>query len=120
MRTNEKVTIAELLQAFIKTWSLKSSSKWSLDNPAKGQCGVTSLVVNDILGGEIRKTPLSEGWHYYNVIHNIRYDFTKSQFTQRIKYEDMHSNREEALMDTNINQYTYLKSSVLKELSNTE
>jgi hypothetical protein len=120
MSTLEKVTIAQLLHALKQTWSLKSSSKWSMDNPSIGQCGVTSLVVNDILGGEIRKTPLSEGWHFYNMIHYKRYDFTESQFNESIIYEDLPSNREEAFMDTNFNQYNYLISSVLKELSKTE
>ncbi len=46
----------DVLNALRKSWSIQSSSKWSVDNPAKGQCGVTSLVVQDILGGEIRKT----------------------------------------------------------------
>ena len=26
---------------------------WSTDNPAKGQCGVTALVLNDLLGGDL-------------------------------------------------------------------
>ncbi|MGG4490411.1 YunG family protein [Metabacillus idriensis] len=120
MNTIEKVTKAQLLQSLKQTWSLKSSSKWSIDNPSKGQCGVTSLVVNDILGGEIRKTPLAEGWHFYNMIYHTRYDFSESQFSESISYEDIPSNRKEAFTDTNINQYNYLISSVLKELSNTE
>jgi hypothetical protein len=45
-------------EALLKSWSINSSSKWTKDNPAKGQCGVTALVVNDLLGGLIRKTPL--------------------------------------------------------------
>ena len=64
-----------------------------IDNPAKGQCGVTSLVAHDILGGEIRKTPLAERWHYYNFIDNTRYDFTESQFSECIMYADISSNR---------------------------
>ena len=117
IRTNSNVTINELLNALNNAWSLKSSSKWSIDNPAKGQCGVTSLVAHDILGGEIRKTPLADGWHYYNFIDNTRYDFTESQFSECIIYEDISSNREEAFQDTNINQYNYLKNSILFELS---
>ncbi|MDR0140177.1 hypothetical protein RFW18_20660 [Metabacillus idriensis] len=96
MSTYEK-TIEQLLNIKKKTWSLKSSSKWSIDNPAKGHCGVTSL------GGEIRKTPISKGWHYYNIIQNTRYDFTDSQFSESIKYKDLPSNREEAFTDTDIN-----------------
>ncbi|MGA4719811.1 YunG family protein [Fictibacillus nanhaiensis] len=117
MDTIEVFAKAQLNYALEQSWSLKSSSKWSAENPSKGQCGVTTLVVNDILGGEIRKTLLSEGWHFYNMIHNIRFDFTKYQFNECISYEDMPSNRQEAFMDTNYNQYNYLKNSVLKELS---
>lgn len=111
------VTKEQLLNALKNSWSLKSSSKWSLDNPAKGQCGVTSLVVQDTLGGEIQKTKVNEGWHYYNVIDHTRNDFTESQFSESIKYEDIPSNREEAFMDTNLNQYNYLKNSVEVQLS---
>ena len=53
--------IEQIMKALYKSWSSDSSSKWSQDNPAKGQCGVTALVVNVILGGEIRKTKLPEG-----------------------------------------------------------
>lgn len=44
--------IEQIMKALYKSWSSDSSSKWSQDNPAKGQCGVTALVVNDVLGGE--------------------------------------------------------------------
>jgi hypothetical protein len=116
MSTYEEQTIEKFLNILKQTWSLKSSSKWSLDNPAKGQCGVTSLVIKDILGGEIRKTHLSEGWHYYNIIQDTRYDFTESQFDESLKYDDIPSNREEAFTDTNIEQYNHLKTGVLQEL----
>lgn len=54
-------TKKELLIAIKKSWSHQSSSKWSNDNSARGQCGVTALVVHDFLGGEILKTWLDEG-----------------------------------------------------------
>jgi hypothetical protein len=108
----------ERIQYALKdSWSLKSSSKWSINNPACGQCGVTSLVVNDLLGGEILKTHLSQGWHFYNVIQGKRYDFTASQFASKIVYEDCPSNREEAYNDTNLNQYKYLKHQVNERLN---
>jgi hypothetical protein len=66
----ENKNLAEkLLNALFKSWSLESSSKWSEDTPAKGQCGVTALVVNDIFGGEILKTKLADGWFFYNRIN---------------------------------------------------
>lgn len=116
MDTYNLQQIDKLIIALTDSWSLESSSKWSIDNPAKGQCGVTALVANDILGGEIRKTKLPEGWHFYNIINGKRYDFTASQFDEEIKYMDIPSNREEAYTDTNDKQYKYLKDSVLNLL----
>lgn len=104
-----------LKSALFSSWSLASSTIWRSDNPAKGQCGVTALVVNDLLGGQILKTKLSEGWHFYNVIEHNRYDFTASQFSKPFIYEDIPSNRREAFMDCNENQYLYLKNKVFNE-----
>lgn len=103
-------------KALLKSWSLESSSKWCEDNPAKGQCGVTALVINDLLGGEIRKTKLHDGWHYYNIINGVRYDFTALQFKEKIEYMDVSSTREDAFSDTNEKQYHYLKQTVQSSL----
>ena len=110
------MTKEPLLNVLFSSWSLASSSKWTRENPAKGQCGVTALVVNDLLGGEIRKTKLPEGWHFYNEVDGTRYDLTASQFTGPIEYMDILSNREEALLDTNEDQYHFLKQSVLSQI----
>ena len=109
--------IEQIMKALYKSWSSDSSSKWSQDNPAKGQCGVTALIVNDLLGGEIRKTKLPEGWHFYNFINGKRYDLTVSQFKEDILYMDIPSNRNEAFSDTNEKQYNYFKQSVINHLS---
>jgi len=112
-----KLTFIEDMQdALLNSWSINSSLKWTKDNPAKGQCGVTALVVNDLLGGQIRKTLLSEGWHYYNEINGECYDFTDSQFNEDIKYMDIPSNRDEAFLDTNQEQYDFLNQSVMNNL----
>jgi hypothetical protein len=107
-----KIQPEELMKALTESWSVMSSSKWSRENPAKGQCGVTALVVNDLLGGEIKKTKLTEGWHFYNYINGKRYDFTASQFGENITYVDAASNRQEAFSDTNAEQYRCLKQKV--------
>ena len=109
-----------LLNVLRQSWSIQSSSKWSDGNPAKGQCGVTSLVVQDILGGEIKKVFLEEGWHFYNVINGERMDFTEEQFSSKIDYQDIDSNRAEAYQDTDDAQYSYLKSQVDRYLRKSE
>lgn len=109
MNNNRELDEQKTINILNKCWSIKSSSKWTSENPAKGQCGVTSLVINDFFGGDILRTETPEGWHYYNRIDNKRYDFTQSQFVQEPIYMDKLSNREEAFSDTNLEQYNYLK-----------
>lgn len=106
------ITIEQLLCIFKESWSINSSTKWTQNNPAKGHCGVTALVVNDILGGEIIKTPTTDGWHFYNMVNNIYYDLTASQFSTKIEYVNVLSNREEAFLDTTEFQYNFLKQKV--------
>jgi hypothetical protein len=62
----------EQINAIRGAWCKDTSAdpgKWSYYNPAWGQCAVTALVVQDILGGELRRLELpAGGGHYYNVI----------------------------------------------------
>ena len=50
----------ELREKLMSAWSIETGRKWRSDNPACGQCSVTALVAQDLLGGEILKT-LVEG-----------------------------------------------------------
>ncbi|MEI2329818.1 hypothetical protein ACLNAR_11445 [Priestia aryabhattai] len=102
-----------LKKALHQSWSIHSSTKWTADNPSKGQCGVTALVVQDIKGGYILKTPCKEGWHFYNHLNGQRCDFTQEQFREPLHYADILSSREEAFMDTNKEQYEALKKNVM-------
>lgn len=108
--------IYTLQRGLFHSWSIATSTVWTPDNPAKGQCGVTSLVINDVLGGEILKTPMAEGWHFYNRIFGKRYDFTSSQFNDPVLYVDQLSSREEAFQDTNKNQYSRLRQAIELQL----
>lgn len=118
MKDQTLTTIDKLKDALRAAWSRSSSTLWSEDNPARGQCGVTALVVNDLLGGEIVKTRFEQLWHFYNVIDGKVIDFTESQFDAPIAYDNRISNRDEAFADTNARQYDYLKSAVQHCLNN--
>jgi len=59
---------------------LESSAQGSPENPARGQCNVTALVVCDRVGGEILKTPVGDDWHFYNRVAGTVYDLTAEQF----------------------------------------
>lgn len=118
-------TIDQVHRALQNSWSLDSSSKWKESNPALGQCGVTALVAQDFLGGEIVRTwvvkpDVGQLWHYYNLINQKPIDFTTSQFDTPIDYDHLPSGREEAFQDTTPQQYKYLSTSVQACLRDSE
>jgi hypothetical protein len=50
------LTLGELELVIRAAWSRDTSEdpdEWSAENPARGQCAVTALVVRDLLGGDI-------------------------------------------------------------------
>jgi hypothetical protein len=102
----------ELLDKLRPAWSTETSSKWRPDNPACGQCSVTALVVQDLLGGDILKTSVEGQWHFYNRVAGERLDLTEGQFEVSLEYQDLPSNRSEALEDTSMRQYEILKRRV--------
>jgi len=79
---------SNLESALMKSWIRETSSdpsNWNEQNPSWGQCAVTSLVVNDYLGGEIiwANAKLPDGRdlsHYFNKVNGIEKDFTRKQF----------------------------------------
>jgi hypothetical protein len=74
---------------------------------ALGQCNVTSLLVQDLCGGEILKTEAPGGWHFYDRVDGERHDLNASQFAT---YADIASTRAEALAGTRAERYAALKA----------
>ncbi|MFN8073893.1 MAG: hypothetical protein U0Q15_00565 [Kineosporiaceae bacterium] len=63
-----------------------SRDEWSPDNPSRDQCGMTALVVQDVLGGElvlaeVHVDGVKIGHHYWNRMPDgTDVDFTVGQF----------------------------------------
>lgn len=102
-------SVEALASALFRAWSIETSSLWTPDNPARGQCGVTGLVVQDLCGGEILKTRTPEGMHFYNRVNGGRIDLTQAQFADLPRYEDLPATRAEAFADTALSQYRALR-----------
>ena len=86
--------LEKLNQALRKSYSADlcyppAMERWSEDNPTFGMCSITSLVVQDYLGGEICKVAVGSGSHYFNVIDGKVVDLTAEQFGREISYDDM-------------------------------
>jgi hypothetical protein len=82
--------------ALHQSWSRATAKQWTEDNPAVGQCNVTVLLVHELFGGELLKTCLPEGDHFYNRINGVRFDFTECQFAHPITYTDLPTTRDDA------------------------
>lgn len=103
--------------ALLASWSSATSGQWLAGNPARGQCNVTALLVHELFGGDILKTRLPEGDHFYNRIDGQRIDFTESQFAAPIGYLDIASDRSEALANIPASQYEALRSAFDRRFS---
>ncbi len=86
-------SLSTVEQAIRASWCLWTADpadhdKWSEENPASGQCAVTALVVQDVLGGGLieadvtRSDGTSGGYHYWNRLPGgAELDLTREQFT---------------------------------------
>ncbi|MEU4729251.1 alpha/beta hydrolase [Streptomyces sp. NPDC023588] len=86
-------TLADIEAAIRAGWSAETSEpasisgiSWTAENPAWGQCDITAVVVQDIVGGELVVGEVfldgrQEGYHWWNLLPGgIRIDLTREQF----------------------------------------
>ena len=104
----------EVQRALRNAWSLSTSSQWTANNPAAGQCNVTALLVHELFGGELLKTPLPAGDHFYNRIEGRRYDFTASEFDQPIAYVDLLTDRADTELGVTSDQLVEVRAAFLR------
>lgn len=75
-------------QLIRQAWCAQTSAApqvWTPDNPALGQCAVTSALAQQIYGGEVlwcapQLPDGSKDSHYLNLINGTVYDFTREQY----------------------------------------
>lgn len=85
-------TFSEIEAVIRSAWSADSCdpvdlAQWSLQNPARGQCAVTALIVQDLFGGELLLADVQngdgsrQGHHYWNRLPGgLEVDLTREQF----------------------------------------
>src|SRR4051812_17618104 len=79
--------LSDLAAALPNAWTADSAwiDNWDDRNPARGQCGSTALVVQDLYGGELMSGIVSDRSttrhvHYWNMINGDAIDLTWHQF----------------------------------------
>lgn len=126
------ISLKTLASAVRSSWSAdtaRTPSEWSESNPARGQCVISSLIVQDYFGGElVRFKVTGEGMdetHFCNLLGgDILIDTTISQYQTPVsqtrkpeKLDGFASTRERLLADEDtLRRYTLLKSRVEAQL----
>ncbi|MFI5532123.1 hypothetical protein ACIA8O_26670 [Kitasatospora sp. NPDC051853] len=83
--------LSDIERAVRDSWSAETCTpeyraRWSDANPARDQCGVTAMVVNDLLGGELLRGEVLVGgervdYHWWNLLGaGVEVDLTREQF----------------------------------------
>ena len=120
----KKTSISDLLNALDASYCEETTVWPDLYNAGKhlaGQCAATSLVVQDYLGGDIKRTMVriagfDEGQiqHYFNEVGGITIDPTGGQFKDGATYnETATASREEIASNA---EYIALKKRVEENL----
>src|SRR4051812_48449353 len=86
-------SLADIERVIRSSWSEETCDPvdrdvWSTDNPSRGQCAVTALVVQDLLGGDLLLAEVlnadgsRQGLHYWNrLAGGLELDLTREQFS---------------------------------------
>ncbi len=83
--------LIDIERAVRDSWSAETCtpefrSQWTADNPARDQCGVTAMVLNDLLGGELIRGEVHVAgervdYHWWNRLGpDLEVDLTREQF----------------------------------------
>lgn len=88
------MTDERIAGALRESWSAETCDPvdlpaWCQANKARGQCGSTALVINDLLGGDLMIAEVlwpdgsRQGFHYWNLLPDgSEVDLTREQFTE--------------------------------------
>lgn len=75
--------LSKLIDAIVSSWDVQTSAPGVIteDGSPRGQCAVTALVVQDLLGGALLRGTTDRGSHYWNLIPGVgEIDLTREQY----------------------------------------
>jgi hypothetical protein len=71
-----------LMQIIRAAWDERTTDDWHPEDPARHHCGVTALVAQDCLGGEIVRNKISGRKVYFNVLPDGSCLFHRDEYYQ--------------------------------------
>jgi hypothetical protein len=119
--TLSSTELARLVEALQQSWSADTSAydDWTDDAPTRGQCAVTTLVVQDHVGGEVVRAIVAGGSHYWNRLpDDTDFDLTRGQFSVFEPQQQAVSSRQYILSSPSTRRrYELLRRAVEKHLA---
>jgi hypothetical protein len=75
-----------LRQTLESLWDADTAfeGRWSAERSSTGQCAVTALLVQDLLGGTLHRIRVADQSHYFSVIDGVSVDLTADQFDEEL------------------------------------
>lgn len=120
--------LKEMFEALLNTWDDETVSPGCLpvynhdNDPSKGECTITAMLVQDIFGGTIRRIHVGMGTHSLNEINGNFYDLASDQFAVMnipLNYEENEiADRERLNSDDNVYKRYLLLKDKLKDVLN--
>ncbi len=113
-----------VIKAIEKSWGKdtayhKDAPYWTPENPARGQCAITALLINEYYGGKIISGVSDEGiYHFWNVINGEKVDLTEEQFDKKLNFNNITTWTREDLLETGdvLERYKILKKRFAKNM----
>jgi hypothetical protein len=111
-----KPTLQQLTAALHASWDSETGYangiSWSPENPARGQCVVSSLIVQDYFGGDLVRFAVTgdglQETHYCNLLEDgTLLDTTASQYKEAVSMKRK---------DSNVGTYTSLREKRLDDV----
>ena len=104
-----------------KVWTKETAHpayqpKWSSENPSVGQCLVTTLLIQEMKGGEIASCKVGNCSHFVNIIDEQIIDYTSEQFKAPINYKKIIFKERNRLLENKdtLKRYQALKRNFLR------
>ena len=97
MKQIYRPTLEQVFAALRRSWSYETTfdhPEWSAQNPARGQCIISSLIIQDYFGGELRRYQVIGNGirerHYRNELAGgVLIDTTASQYQVPVQMTDL-------------------------------
>lgn len=107
-----------MLTAVRASWSAETTDEWHPDDPARHQCGVSALVIQDYLGGRVVMNVFGSRTVWFNELADGTELFTRDHSGERVYRENLARTRAQMMLHQDMfRRYAVLADRVAERLA---